>query len=230
MLLSTESVIVGILLLQWVTCHRDLNSVVKVLGKTECYWGPVESTLHPPRSGDITGGPEEQVDCRVAISCELKHSIFRGKLPKKQETLNRKDGAVHGTLTCLLPRKIVQQMVTNKYYRERKSVWGRLRCGHLFVVMVDGKVVYASIWRWMSQGGGRAGVQALRRVCAGHIQGQQRRHSSKRKVGCRPRSGQGGECYGEQDLNSMLSSQWWLMWAGKGRQVVPRTLPRRELL
>lgn len=34
----------------------------------------------------------------------------------------------------------------------------------------------------MSQGGGRAGVQALRRVCAGHIQGQQRRHSSRRKV------------------------------------------------
>lgn len=59
----------------------------------------------------------------------------------------------------------------------------------------------------MSQAGGRAGLQALRRVCAGHIQGQQRRYSSRRKVECRPRSGHGGECYGEQDLNSMLSSQ-----------------------
>lgn len=60
------------------------------------------------------GGPEEGVDCHVAISCELKHSIFRGKLPKEQETLNRKDGAVRETLSCLLPRKIVHQMVTNK--------------------------------------------------------------------------------------------------------------------
>lgn len=76
----------------------------------------MESTLPPPRSGNITGGPEEGVDCHVAISCELKHSIFRGKLPKEQETLNRKDGAVRETLSCLLPRKIVHQMVTNKQY------------------------------------------------------------------------------------------------------------------
>lgn len=54
------------------------------------------------------------MDCHVAISCELKHSIFRGKLPKEQETLNRKDGAVCETLSCLLPRKIAHQMVTNK--------------------------------------------------------------------------------------------------------------------
>lgn len=78
--------------------------------------------ITPSKVRGYHGGPEEEVDCRVAISCELKHSIFRGKLPKEQETLNRKDGAVHGTLTCLLPRKIVHQMVTNKYYRERKSV------------------------------------------------------------------------------------------------------------
>lgn len=79
----------------------------------------MESTLPAPRSGNITGGGgggvgEEGVDCHVAISCELKHSIFRGKLPKEQETLNRKDGAVCETLSCLLPRKIAHQMVTNK--------------------------------------------------------------------------------------------------------------------